>query len=503
MNKYLIDVISEGVAIGDAVVLNFNNIVPQLQKSIAEEKAKINIAFKRSLAQLNCHTPSKNEEFLQVHCMLLMDPVLKNEIYHEIEYQQKSAEEAIQLVFDKYIESFLQSSSTYLQERYLDFLDIKQRLLRNICLDSEEECCSSDVILVVEELLPSLLLDFKVNLRGVICKKNGFTSHGAILCRSLGIPCVVLKDSSLHSGDKLIIDTRRTLLVTNPLEEDVLQYKDIIFKLAQDKIENIDHSKYQFLCNISSNSDLEKCFDNDFDGIGLYRTEFIFMNKDKPLDEEEQYRIYKEAVIKMKDKSVCFRTFDVGDDKTISFIKTSFKGIKNYHAYPELFSAQIKALLRANVNGKMKIMFPMIYSKEEYLFLRDWVMRIKNDLNDTNTLQIGMMLETEHALETIKEFGEVDFISLGTNDLTKDLYHISRDENISYNTYIDDLIERLKTVVLFCSQNNIALSVCGELAAIHSVTKKFIEIGIKNFSVSPNNIKSLYLAIKDLNSLLE
>ena len=197
----------------------------------------------------------------------------------------------------------------------------------------------------------------------------------------------------------------------------------------------------------------------------------------------------------MKQRPITFRTFDIGDDKQLPYLKADKKGIRNYKNYPDLFKDQVKALIRANRYQNMRIMFPMIESEEEFRYLKDLVVKYKNELGNKSYLKIGMMLETKEALNNLSSFIDVDFISLGTNDLTHELYNIDRSEVSNYLVYIDNLIEELKRVVNHCKTYNIDLSICGELAGIPEVTNKLLEIGIRNFSVSAPLSKGIEASI--------
>ena len=217
----------------------------------------------------------------------------------------------------------------------------------------------------------------------------------------------------------------------------------------------IPHDDYLFLANISSNFDLQKVCDYGFDGVGLYRTEMIFMNSDRPYTFLEQYQIYSEAVDALgENRFICFRTFDVGDDKKISYLNTKKKGIDNYIRNPEIFETQISAIMKANKYKNVRLMFPMITSNSEFEYLRDWVLRVAKK-NGYNTPLIGMMLETKSALMNIDTFVKADFISIGTNDLTKELYDINRDMSISeIDKYLSKLLIDIKSVVDFCNKMN-------------------------------------------------
>lgn len=488
MRKYYVDVIADGVCCGNAVVLNLNTVDNNLKKSVIEEKNKLSLALQSAILDIE----KIDNELANVHKMLLNDKILLDELFYEIEHNLKSAFESVSYIFDKYIEKFKSFDSVYLKERYLDLEDIKIRLQRVLTKQTKDFSNLKNVVLVIDELLPSLLLE--VMPAGVICRKGGSTSHAAILCRSLGIACVVVPDIDVRSKDKVIIDSREKVVYINPdkeLTNSVLQVDDFNYNF---KLDNLD---YKLLCNVSSLEEVEKCSSYDFDAVGLYRTEFIFMSSNHILTVEEQYEKYLAAVLLMKERPICFRTFDIGEDKQIPFIDIKYRGVNNYFNNPILFENQIKALIMANKFNNIKIMFPMIENSNEFDRLKSWVLDIQKEMKDTSTIQIGMMLETKQALNNIEDFVNADFISIGTNDLTAELYNISRDEMVSNLDYINDLIQCLKSVVYFCNKHNKSLSVCGELVANTDAAKGFINIGIKNYSVSLPNVKYIYYAIKE------
>jgi phosphoenolpyruvate-protein kinase (PTS system EI component) len=197
----------------------------------------------------------------------------------------------------------------------------------------------------------------------------------------------------------------------------------------------------------------------------------------------------------MKQRPITFRTFDIGDDKQLPYLKANKKGVRNYRNYPELFKDQVRALVRANRYQNLRIMFPMIETSDEFTYLKDLVVKYKNELGSNAYLKIGMMLETKEALNHLDDFKDVDFISLGTNDLTHELYNIDRNEVSNYNVYIDSLIVELKKVVEHCKRYNIELSICGEIAGVPEVTSRLLDIGIQNFSVSPALSKAIEKSI--------
>ena len=206
--------------------------------------------------------------------------------------------------------------------------------------------------------------------------------------------------------------------------------------------------------------------------------------------------IYTEACEKLKDKSIVFRTFDVGDDKNLSYLRVDKKGVSNYFNNPFIFETQVKAILASNIYDNLSIMFPMIETYKEFKLLRKWVIKIAKK-NKYKIPKIGMMLETKEALYSIKKFKHVDFISVGTNDLTSELYGVDRSQGMSDIYYAPDLMKKLSSVVDFAKKKKFSLSVCGELASIKDAAIMFYKIGIRNLSVSPSLIRILNMSIEE------
>lgn len=492
--KYSINsVLAHGFVMGKAKVEKGINFKTKSNKSEDEKILFLN-AIEKSINELN---KMGDDSYLITQKLMISDPLLKNNGLKYIE-DGKTASEAISLVMNDIIESLSNASSNYLKERTNDIEDILHRLLSNLG-NKRKKKNTEPYILCTDNLLPSYLINNKDLILGVIAKRGGFTSHSAILCRSFDIPYVIA-DIDCNDNDTICIDTRKNKIAVNPSLEDMERYIDEI-NLSKKYIKKaVSHPGFLFLANISTLAEMAKAIEYDFDGIGLYRTEFIFMNTDRPLSFDEQYNIYSVVTNAMPNKSICFRTFDVGDDKNISYLQTNKKGIDNYKNNPEIFETQVKAILACNENKNVSIMFPMIENEDEFNYLRDWVLKIAKE-NKYNIPKIGMMLETKEALKNILDFRNTDFISLGTNDLTSELYHISREEmNKNINEYIDDLFEKIKPVVSFCDRNNIKLSVCGELAGVKDVALKFYGIGIRNLSVSPSLIQLLNLCYEEFST---
>ncbi len=494
MKEINVDVIAEGIAYGKVIRIKNDNLFVSKRKindTLFEHK-KFDNAVKEAISDLDKIEGIENEEFLTVHKMILSDPQLKKEVYSEIDNNLFDASYAFDKVIKGYIEKFESAKSFYLEERNLDFKDIRRRVLQKLNNDYIEHIEHDKVIIVCDELYPSFLSEFRNTCAGVVARKGGTTSHGAILCKAREIPFVVSSDINLEEDLNIVIDTRVKKVYVDCPDSFIEDYKKLKSDMSQ-RVRIKDFSEYglKILGNVSHNDELYKVRKYKLYGVGLYRTEFIFMNKDRALSEDEQYEIYKDAVCELKQRPITFRTFDIGDDKQLSYIKADKKGVRNYKNYPDLFKAQVKALLRANKYQNMKIMFPMIETYEEFAYLRDLVFKYKKELGNTNFIKIGMMLETKAAIDNLDDFKDVDFISLGTNDLTHELYGIDRQNISSYSTYIDSLIEVIKRVVEHTKKYNIELSMCGELAGIKEVTEKLLSVGLRNFSVSPANAKTI------------
>lgn len=496
--KYKIDeILSDGYVMGEALKLTTkSNDIKFVSKNI--EIVKLNHSIQRTSNELidMKHKNPDLADYLETERLIAVDPILKKGVIDRIEQEGLSAEAAVTKVMDVYIRNILNSKSNYLRERANDISDVSDRLIRNM---SQRNDISDDdkYILVTDILYPSLLIQRRKSLVGVIAKRGGYTSHSAILCRSFEIPYVIA-DIECESEDTIIIDTRFNEIDVNPSKMEEDEFNGENSKRIFTSKTAISHEKpFEFLANVSNSFEVIKANEYNFDGIGLYRTEMLFMNTDLPYTFLEQYSIYNEAVKMMKGKPITFRTFDVGDDKIIKYLHSDKKGINNYIMNPEIFEAQVSAIMKANNNNNtIRIMFPMIYSNSEFEYLRDWVIKIARR-NEYSVPYIGMMLETKEALEHITDFVKTDFISIGTNDLTMELYGIKRDDFSDISKYIDNLIEALKPVVEFANKTGKPLSVCGEIASIKEVALKFYEIGIRKLSVSPPLITNLNMSYSE------
>ncbi len=490
MKLELNNVLASGITYGKVLHIKDNN---KSAKATTNELENFNNAITKSIGQIDLML-NQNEDikdYLIAIKLMIGDHKLLARVRTKIE-EGNSAYDSVKEVLAGYKKTLLDADSSYLKERAADISDVEIRILSNLGY-VENDILNDKYILAVDILLSTFLITNKNNILGVVAKNGGYTSHAAILCRSWNIPYVIV-DKDIEAND-MIINTYNNLLIINPTKKEIDKC-NLEIKKDENSYKAVSHEGFSFLANVGTNYDIDKVLEYDFDGVGLYRTEMIFMRSTRPLTYEEQLSTYLEAAHKLKDKSICFRTFDVGDDKTIKYLKTDKKGIDNYLNNTEIFENQIKAICMANAYNNVKIMFPMIETEAEFRFLKQWVRKIAKELQ-ANMPKIGMMLETKKALENIESFYDADFISIGTNDLTHELYNINREESLdNYDNYLKDLLYKIKRVVKFCDEKNIFLSVCGELAGVSKTALALYKLGIKNLSVSPSGIKALNTAYK-------
>ena len=485
-------VLSEGIAYSKAFNISSRN--EHKTSFLGEEASKkqFNKAIKLSIKQLEKMLDDNEEQtFINAHILLLSDPALHEEVYKIIREEHMNAIDAFTKVIDKYVQIMANANSEYLRQRYLDFLDIKARVIQNFSkmifsLENLGEC-----ILMMEEIYPSLLVNISKNVKGIIVRQGGLTSHSAIMCRSMGIPFVVVDFPDDFNGDVLIGED---VVYFNPDRETINKYSTTSSKRTYSKE---DFKGVGVYANVINNNDLDSVTD-EFSGIGLYRTEFLLMDKEYAFDYNKQAEVYLEALDKMNGRTIVFRTFDFGGDKQIEYLPILQKGLINYYKYPILFENQIKALLIANNKypGKVKIMFPMIETYKQFQDLKNIVIRIAIE-NDYALPLIGMMLETPTAFFTMSTFADVDFISVGTNDLCSALFNISREKVLLFDNLYTELLKVLEQIIEFANGNNIHLSVCGEIISQKEFAKKAINLGLKNVSISPKLIKNIYSAVNE------
>lgn len=496
-------VLSPGIAVGKALVKsNHHRCELRYVNNPAEEVVRLEKALHQAFLQLeslknNDLKGAVDSLFIDAHILIAKDPVMKSEVTALILKDSICAEYAFSSVIDHYIALFEKMDNEYLRDRYVDIKDIRNRVLHNLYDISVKTNYEVDTILILDELYPSLLINISPRIKGVVALKGGSTSHSAILCNAMDIPYIIVDDHDLVDGDDVIIDANRGIVLTHPSIDMLQEYEYLSFSDDIDVSEVVlDHGPFTIRANIGSNREIGRVISNNCDGVGLYRTEYIFMASDQPPQMEDQQLIYNEILERIYPHPVLFRTFDLGDDKQVEYLKIDTKSVENYRNYPHIFKSQIEALIQANTMGNLYIMFPMIRTPEEYIELREIVYQTKKELNNMQKVNLGMMLETKDAFENIDSFVGLDFISIGTNDLVYELFNIPRESLSSYHAYESGIMTAISVIKDYADRNKVELSICGELASYPEALQKMIDMGIRSFSVSIKNMRRVEQVIK-------
>lgn len=522
--------VSSGIAIG--YVLKKEETVQKIERKTIEdsgaEMKRLNEARQTSTAQLDqiiqkMQQENRDEEaqIFEAHKMLVGDDIFFGEVEQMILKEKVNAEWALQVITDAYIKQFASFEDEYLRERQADLVDIRNRITK-ILLGIEEkepDAVSDEMVIVAKDLAPS---DFaKMDLSkiiGFVTEKGSKTSHVSIMARSYGVPAVVGVEAiftKVKNGDAIIIDGEAGTVLLNPTaaELDTYQRKQQKLQEFNTRLQalkdretcSLDGKKFTIAANISGPQDVDAVLANGGEGIGLYRTEFLFLDRDSFPSEEEQFTVYKSVVEKMKGKPVVFRTLDVGGDKELPYLDIppednpflGFRAIRICLANQELFRTQLRALLRASKYGNLKIMFPMISSLEELRAAKAQLKAVSAELEKENIdfaedIEVGMMVEVPAAVMIAEIFAkEVDFFSIGTNDLIQYTTAVDRgNQRIAhlYTEYHPALFRLIQRIVDAAHQEDIWVGICGEAAANPRLAPIYAAMGVDELSVDSKSI---------------
>ena len=467
---------SEGIGIGKVMLIEEHSLeyTPRTVTDTEAESQRFKAAVdafcyntEKQAENLRSSAGEKEAEILAGHIQIIKDPYLSGEIEKLIADGQ-CAESALEHMCDMFIAMFSAADDELTKQRAADVRDIKSGVL-GILLGVNEIKVSDapkGTVLVARELTPSVTAGIvKENIAGIITETGGTTSHSAILARALEIPAVLSVEgvaSSLKNGDTVVVDGSEGAVIVNPDDNTVAEYskKRDAFLAERKELENYRGREtksasgevYELFCNIGKPEDAVKAVDADGEGVGLFRTEFLFMDRTSIPTEDEQFEAYKKAALILKGKSLIIRTLDIGGDKDIPYLGLEkeenpfmgFRAIRYCLKNRELFKSQIKAILRASAFGDIKIMFPLITTMDELREGKKLVAECKADLrnmgiNFNENIQVGVMVETASAAVIADMLAkEADFFCFGTNDLTQMTYGFSRDDAGKFlNAYYD------------------------------------------------------------------
>jgi len=460
---------------------------------------------------------SKVAEIFNVQRMLLSDELFLDDVEKLINEEMISAEFAVYKTAEKLRATFLAMKDEYMQVRAADVLDISNRVISNLTgVGDGEIIIASPCVIVAEDITPSQMASFdKEKLLGFVIQEGSVHSHMAILAKSLGIPALVTSDfvmDDISNGETVIVDGVDSIAYFSPDEEVINKYSDIInktkdmvpFEYVGKNTVSLSGRQINLYANANDMADLKSVSKNDSEGIGLFRTEFLYINRDFSPTEEEQYEKYKQIVEGMEGKPVVFRTFDFGGDKQCGFTKNTkeanpamgLRGIRFLLYHKDVFLTQMKALLRVSCLGEVYVMLPMITSKEELdesiLIIRDAKAQLDSKGIACKDFKLGIMIETPASVLIADELAQkCDFFSIGTNDLTQYTLAMDRENSkldMFYKQYHPAVFKLIEMTVEAAHSNGIKVGICGEIAGNMNLTEKFMDMGIDYLSVEPSKI---------------
>lgn len=521
---------SPGIAIGKALVLEHKEMVIEKKEnvSVEVEVEKLNSAVDTSKKELSAvkekvakELGEEEAEIFGAHLLVLEDPEFIGEAENKIKNESLNAEYALNEVKDMFVSIFESMDNDYMRERAADVKDVTNRVLRHILgikiIDLSN--LSDEVVLIAHDLTPSdtATMD-KKKVLGFLTNIGGRTSHTAIMSRTLEIPAIVgLSDvtDKVKDSDMIVFDGDKGIVIVSPEEDVVAEYqeKKRIFEEDKKALELLkgqpsvttDKKHVELAGNIGTPNDLEGLINNDAEGVGLYRTEFLYMDSDEFPSEEIQFEAYKKVLEGMKGKPVVIRTLDIGGDKKLSYFEMEeemnpflgYRAIRLCLDRTDIFKTQLRALFRASVYGKLRIMFPMISSLEELLAAKAICEEVKSDLKAeglgySDDVEIGMMIEIPSAAVISDLLAKhVDFFSIGTNDLIQYTCAVDRmNQKISYlyNQFNPAVLRLIKMVIKNAHAEGKWVGMCGESAGDQMMIPILLGFGLDEFSMSPISI---------------
>ena len=530
---------SAGIAVAKAFVMETPSFdIPSHKiEDVAAEKARFHDAIAQSKTELEAireHTlrelgPDKAEIF-SAHLLIVEDPEIVSQVNDKIESENMNAAKALDEVAQTMIMIFESMDNEYMRERAADVRDVTKRVMAHILGVTfvTPASISEEVIIIAEDLTPSDTAQLnRKYVKGFATNIGGRTSHSAIMSRSLEIPAVVGTKVALEeikNGDLVIIDGTEGDVFVNPSEElvkeyegkraDFEAYKEELKQLVNEESITADGHKVKLAANIGTPNDLEGVLKNGSDAIGLYRTEFLYMDSETFPTEEEQYTAYKTVLEGMEGKQVVIRTLDIGGDKELSYLDLpkemnpflGYRAIRLCLEETDLFRTQLRALLRASAHGNLAIMFPMIATLEEFraakALLLEEEAKLKEEGIEVGQYETGMMVEIPSTAVMAKQFAkEVDFFSVGTNDLIQ--YTMAADrmnEKVSYlyQPFNPAILNLLHNVITEAHKAGKWVGMCGEMAGEELAIPILLGLGLDEFSMSASSVLRARSLVKRL-----
>lgn len=530
---------SEGIGIGTVVLIEEHelNIETKRVEETGAEIERLQSAIEKFVADTNVMAEKmdftvgkKDADILRGHIQMLQDPMIEEQISALIISEKITAEMAVDQVLEQTAEMFSQIPDELLQQRATDFRDIKTRMLK-ILMGIEDVDISqvpAGTVIVARDLTPSMTAGINPeNIEGILTEVGGRTSHSAILARAMEVPAVLSIEnicSIAKNGDKVVLDGTSGEAILNPDDETVEKFKKMYSDYQNEKAllkeyagkpsQTKDGVKVELVCNIGKPADANKAVECDGEGIGLFRTEFLFMDRDSMPTEEEQFEAYKEVAEKMKGKPVIIRTLDIGGDKDVPYLGLEhednpflgFRAIRYCLQRKDIYEIQLKALLRASAFGKIKIMVPLVTGVDELRQVKAMIKDIMAELDKegvayNKNIEVGVMMETPAACMMADALAkEAAFFSIGTNDLTGYTMAVDRGNAkvaYLYSTYNPAVLRAIKRIIECGKKEGIMVGMCGEAAADSKLIPLLLAFGLDEFSVSATSVLKTRKTISD------
>lgn len=493
------------------------------EQEIERYKQALNKFVEHTMAkaeQMKSSVGEKEAEIIMGHAAMLQDPYMNSEIEKQMQ-SGSSAEKALETICDMFITMFESTGDELTMQRATDVKDIKKGML-SVLLGIEEADISKapkGTIIVVDDLTPSMTTGIvKENIAGIITQTGGKTSHSAILARALEIPAVLSVAGvveKLADGQQVIIDGSKGTVIDAPTEEQLKDYTEKRNKFLKEKEElkkyigmataTADGRVVELVGNIGNPDNAKQVVECDGEGVGLFRTEFLFMDSDSMPTEEQQFEAYKKAALALKDKPLIIRTLDIGGDKEIPYLGLKkeenpflgFRAVRFCLENTQLYKTQLRALLRASAFGNIKIMVPLVTCVDEIRAVKALVKEIMADLDSqgiayNKEIQVGVMMETSASVMVADLLAkEADFFSIGTNDLTQYTMCVDRgnaDVAYLYSVYNPAVLRAIKHIIECGSKEGIMVGMCGEAAADPLMIPLLVAFGLSEFSVSATSV---------------
>ena len=528
----------KGIVLGPAAVLKNNDFQVKRERSEDSEAeiARVETAVEKAQEQLQklydkavIEVGEASAAIFEVHQMMLEDDDYRDAISSMIRTEQINAEYAVAVTGDNFSEMFANMDDDYMKARAADIKDISNRLVRNLSGQEDVDFSSMEPsIIIADDLSPSETVQMdKSKILAFVTVHGSTNSHTAILARMMNIPALIgvpMNLDEIHTGQTAIVDGFKAEVVFDPTEElcretqsrmqEEQEKAELLQTLKGKENVTLSGKKINIYANIGSVGDVGYVLENDAGGIGLFRSEFLYLGRNDFPTEEEQFQAYRQVVQTMAGKKVIIRTLDIGADKQADYLNLGnednpalgYRAIRICLKQPDIFKTQLRALLRAAAYGNLSIMYPMIISTEEVQQIYSIVDEVECELNDAGIPykipEQGIMIETPASVMISDELAEmVDFFSIGTNDLTQYTLAIDRqNEKLDdfYNPHHKAILRMIQMVVDNAHKHGKWAGICGELGADLELTQEFVRMGLDELSVAPSMVLKVRKNVREM-----